>query len=304
MHRHAAIDLYMKNSTAVCEIPDINDGFIPQGIAYDPDADKLLITGYMGGLGASPIYVIDIAAGNADKILMLTDGGRKFTGHAGGISVFNGVAYVAGSTDGCMYGFSLRDIYGSEKSEGLMPDRIIDLKHEDEKIRVSFTAADDKLLYAGEFHKAPLFPTHSSHRVEYNGVTQKAYLLGFTPSADGSAVPACVYSIPDNVQGACFDDGYLFLSQTDRFLSSRILTYKLDSLPEGDTKEVLGVEVPMYCLTEGSASKVTYIPAMSEEIIAVDGSLYILYESASNRYRIGKGGGFDSVLSTPLSYFK
>ena len=304
MERRAAIDLYMENSTAVCEIPDINNSFIPQGIDHDPDTDSILITGYMGNLGCSPIYVIDRETGSARKILMLTSEGKQFKGHAGGISILDGIAYVAGSTKGFMYGYSLQGIYENKQSGGLMPDRIINLQHEDEKIRVSFTASDGLLLYAGEFHKAPLFPTHRSHRVEYNGSVQNAYLFGFTPSADGSAVPACVYSIPDNVQGACFDNGYLFLSQTDRFLSSRILTYKLDTLLAGDTKEVLGAEIPIYYLTEDTACKITYIPAMSEEITVVNGSLYILYESASNRYLIGKGKGFGSVLSTPLSFFR
>jgi len=304
MERRSAIDLYMKNSTAVCEIPDINSGFIPQGLAYDPSSDSILITGYMGGGGCSPIYVIDRTTGQAKKILMLTDGGKNFTGHAGGISIFDGIAYVAGSTKGFMYGYSLQDIYNSDNNAGLIPDRVTDLKYEGEKIRVSFTAVDDKFLYAGEFYKAPIFLTHRSHKVEYQGVTQNAYLFGYTPSSDGKSVPACVYSIPDNVQGACFDDGYLFLSQTDKILSSRILAYKLDTFTEAGTKEVLGAEVPLYCLTEENASKITCIPAMSEEIIAVDGQLYILYESASNRYRMGKGKGFENVLSTPLAFFK
>ena len=67
---------------------------------------------------------------------------------------------------------------------------------------------------------------------------------------------------------------------------------------------MLGREVPLYVLTEGAAQKITPIPPMSEELLAVDGQMYLLYESASNRYLIGKFLGLDSVLATPLSYFR
>ena len=42
---------------------------------------------------------------------------------------------------------------------------------------------------------------------------------------------------------------------------------------------------------------------MSEEIIVVDGKMYILYESASNRYIIGKWMDLDYVYATPMEYF-
>lgn len=304
MKQKAAYAPYLAESEAVCQIPDIRAGFIPQGLAFDPRSDSLLLTGYMGRGGSSPLYLIDRQGGGAKKIVMQTETGEKLKGHAGGISLYEGTAYVAGSTAGCMYGFSLDELLSAADGASADAEVRIDLKSPEDRIRVSFTATDGELLYAGEFHKSPLFYTHASHAVATPEGRQQAYLFGFTPEADGGAVPRVVYSIPDNVQGACFAGGKLYLSQTDSLFSARILTYDLNSLPAAGTRRVLGAEVPLYVLTEGGAVKITPVAPMSEEILAVDGRLLILYESASDRYRIGRSLGLDRVLSTPLEFFE
>ena len=304
MKQRAAIRLYLENSTPVCRIPDIDRGFIPQGLSYDPGSDRVLITGYMGLGGNSPIYVAERGGGQAKKVLMRTPDGGRFAGHAGGLSIFGGHVYIAGSTGGCMYAYSLPELLRAPDGTALNAALRIPLKNAEDTIRVSFTAADGALLYAGEFHKDPIFRTHPSHTVTTPDGKQKAYLLGFTPDRNGGAVPALVYSIPDNVQGVCFDDRFLYLSQTDSLFSARILTYAREDLKAAGTKNVLGHEVPLYCLTESSAHKITPVAPMSEELLVVDDRLYILYESASNRYLIGKRLGLDHVLSTPVSYFR
>ena len=304
MKHQTDIRRYLENSTPVCRIPEIGRGFIPQGLSYDPGSDSLLITGYYGLGGSSPIFVVDRESGQARKILMRTPDGARFAGHAGGLSLFGGTVCVAGSTDSCMYGFSLAQLLDAADGSGLNAAARIGLRTASDRIRVSFTAADGALLYGGEFHKDPIFRTHPSHAVGTAEGTLKAYLVGFLPDAEGVAEAKVVYAIPDNVQGACFDGEYLYLSQTESLFSARILSYRLEALRPAGTKEVLGREVPLYVLTEGAAQKITPIPPMSEELLAVDGQMYLLYESASNRYLIGKFLGLDSVLATPLSYFR
>lgn len=303
MKHQAEIDLYLENSTAFCSIPDIGSGFIPQGLSYLPDEDLILLTGYYGRGGSSPIYLVDRTRDYSKTLLMRTESGESFHGHAGGISVCGGRAYVAGSTAGCMYGFPLEGLLCAPDGSAQNAELRIGLKSDDDFIRVSFTAAEGPLLFAGEFHKDPLFYTHASHAVDTPVGRQKAYLFGFELSEDGAVQPRVVYSIPDKAQGACFEGGYLFLSQTDSLFSARILTYALDELRPAGTKTVLGAEVPLYILTEKTAVKSRRIPPMSEEILAVDGKLLILYESAANRYRIGKRFGLDRVMATPLDFF-
>lgn len=303
MRQQDSIRKYLENSTSVCRVPDIDRGFIPQGLSYHADSDSILLTGYMSNGNNSPVYIISRKNGQAKKISLRTPQGNAFKGHAGGVSLYNDFVYIAGSTEGCMYGLALNDLLQAEDGVSRNADFIVALKNEADQIRVSFTAADREFLYAGEFHRAPLFYTHASHTVMTPDGKQKAYLLGFVPDAEESAVPSCVYSIPDNIQGACFDDKFIYLSQTDGVFSARILTYAREELTTDATKEVLGIDVPLYYLTENSAHKITQVAPMAEEILIVDDKLYILFESASNRYRFGKKLGLDYILSTPCSFF-
>lgn len=310
----SGLEDYFEHSTSFFPIPDISKGFIPQGITYDQETRSFFITGYMDNGKNSPIYAIDQDGRLVSKVLMLTETGEKFRGHAGGISVHGDQLYVAGSTDACMYSFSIQEILGT-KNQGasgqtgdglvsLKATKRIPLKTEDDFIRVSFTSFDEELLYAGEFRKDPIFYTHDSHYVTIEDGKQKAYLFGFDFDENGEVVPTKVYSIPDNVQGACFDEEYVYLSQSHGFMPSEILTYRLEELEVAETRKVLGKEIPLYVLTEKNAKKVTKVPPMSEEIVTFDNKMYILHEAASNRYLIGKLLGQDQVYSTPITYFR
>jgi hypothetical protein len=296
---------YFSNSEPVCSVPDISSGFIPQGLAYDPGSGSLFISGYMDNFSQSPMYVIGLESNSVPrKVNMLTESGDSFRGHSGGISVYDGKVFVAGSTKACVYSVSTSVLLNAADGGDLSARNRISLKNDEDYIRASFTSVDENSLYIGEFHKSPIFYTHRSHLVEQDGVRQKAYLAGFRIDDDMQAMPVCVYSIPDNVQGACFSDGYVYLSRSHGFLPADILSYDLSEVKQAGTKSVLGKEIPLYVLAEGNASKITKIPPMSEEIVVVDGRMLILYEAASNRYVIGKSLGLDKVYATPVEYFK
>ena len=298
------LNKYFENSYAVTSIPGLSKGFIPQGIAYDSKNNCFFLTGYMGTGKISPIYVISNDGGKEKKrIQMRTESGEEFKGHAGGLSVYGNDLYIAGSTAACMYSFSIDELLKAKDGESVKAKQKIILKDTDDYIRVSFTSVDESLLYAGEFHKGPIFRTNKSHQVDHNGVTQKAYLFGFELSDDNQPVPKCVYSIPDDIQGACFYKGIIYLSQSKGFLPGRIITFSQEDLVEIGEQQVLGKSVPLYVLSKENAKKITTIPPMPEEIVAVDDHLHIVFEAASNRYRIGKIMGLNSVYATPLDYF-
>ncbi len=295
---------YLRNSTPMCRIPDIDDGFVPQGLVYNAASDSILLAGFAPFGEDSPIYVVERETGAARKLFVRLPNGQNFRGHAGGLSIYDDVLYIAGSTAGCMYGLPLSEVLEAASGDVIDVSVVTNLKDDEDRIRVSFTASDYSFLYAGEFHFDPIFFTLPSHYVdtEYGG--QGAYLLGFVPDEEGEMTPACVYSIPDKIQGACFDRGYLYLSQSDSLLSSRILTYRLGAVPVSGTRKVFGKEVPLYILTEHGADKSTRIAPMAEEIYVVQDNLYILYESAADSYRIGKQMGMDYVQATPVMYFR
>jgi len=303
MRYEKEIRAYLARSEYACPVPGLEDGFVPQGLAWHPDTDTVLISGYYGMGRKSPVFLVDRSSGDAKQIFLETEDGTPFTGHGGGISILDETVYIAGSTEGCMYRIPLNALLEAEDGGIVRGLKKTSLMTPEDRFTVSFTAQDGDRLYAGEFRSPLFFRTHASHAVRTSGGTQRAYLAGFRAGEDGSLTPEAVYSIPDRIQGACFSDGYLFLSQSQTLFSSRILAWRLEDLSPAGTRKVLGSEVPLYVLTEASAGKATRVAPMSEEIEVRSGRLMILYESASNRYRIGKKYGLDRVLETPLSRF-
>lgn len=295
---------YFQNSSAVFTIPDIDNGFIPQGIDYDPNTNYFFVTGYMGNGKSSPIYAIEKGSGEVkQKVLMTTFDGKDFKGHSGGLSVIKDRLYIAGSTDACIYSFRVPDILDAENNSKVSASETIGLKTDDDFIRVSFTSRNNSILYGGEYHQSPIFYTHKSHFVNDNGKFQKAYLFGFSLDIDQHVIPSHVYSIPDKIQGAFFDQGYLFLSQSNGLLPGRILAYDLSMIEPSGNRNVLGKDVPLYIISENNAVKITTIPPMPEEIVVIENHMYILHEAASNRYLIGKLLGQKKVYSTPIRFF-
>ena len=295
---------YYKSSKAVFQVPDLSKGFIPQGLAYDANTDSFFVTGYMDHKENSPIYVIDRKSGSLkNKIYMMTEKGEDFRGHAGGMSILGDSVYVAGSTDACVYEFLISEVINSSNNRVNASEKI-GLKRCGDFIRVSFTSADESLLYAGEFHKGFLFYTNKSHIIKQDKTKQKAYILGFKKNDKKEGIPECVYSVPDCVQGACFYKNHMFLSVSYGIWPSKIMTYSLSKIKQCGTKKVLGYDVPLYILNKENVDKTTIIPPMSENIIVVNGEMYIIYEAASNRYKIGKRMGLDKVYKTPIGFFE
>lgn len=52
--------------------------------------------------------------------------------------------------------------------------------------------------------------------------------------------------------------------------------------------ELGGKEVPIYYLDKSNLVNTVTVPPMSEEIVYKDGKIYIMCESASNKYIFGK----------------
>ena len=102
--------LQYKHSEKEFTIPDINSGFIAQGLTYDARSDCFFMTGYMNDKSASPIYMVEKSTNKyVKKLLMQNPDGSEFHGHAGGMTVHGDYIYVAGSGDSCLYVFLYKD---------------------------------------------------------------------------------------------------------------------------------------------------------------------------------------------------
>ena len=98
-----------------------------------------------------------------------------------------------------------------------------------------------------------------------------------------------VYSICDTVQGMCITDGgQIVLSTSFALMTSHHYYY---DLPQGEAEgefSLDGREIPLWYLDSNDLTKDVKLPPMSEEIVFVDGRIYVMNESACNKYLFGK----------------
>ena len=290
-------DYYLHSEEAFA-IPALAEGFVPQGLAYEKESDSFFVSGYMDRRKASPVFVIDRKTAEVKKRAeLLIPDGETYRGHAGGVSVLDGYAYIAGSMDTHLFATPIAELVRTDHAEKTVLSTKIALESEEDYVRASFTSSDENTLYVGEFHRWPVFFTHRSHRADHGTMRQRAYLFGFRFNEHWEADPVCVFSIPNTIQGAGFADGYVILSQSHGLFPGTALAYSLQDLVCKEHRSVFGKEVPLYVLSEENCVKKTPLPPLPEEITMVDGKVYILFEAATNRYRIGRYMGLDNICS-------
>ena len=282
---------YYSSSEKGFLIPDSDNGFIAQGLAYSEPDDCFLVTGYMKDHSASPIYVIDKATGKmSKKILLLSEDGSDYCGHCGGLTVHGDLVYVAGSEDHCIYVYSYEDILkgssGNVRCLGSIPVC--------EDINVAFVESTEDAIYAGEFYKDPEYPTPESHKImTAAGDLNQALMVGYHFSDDDNAlfsvdpVPFAAYSLTDLVQGLTFKDNRAYVSTSWGTGFSNIYVYDLSKANAGSIK-ISDRDVPLYELDSAALERTVMFPPMSEQIVFADDKLYTMCESASDKYIFGK----------------
>lgn len=296
---------YYSHSEREFTIPDINSGFIAQGLTYDDRSDCFFMTGYMNDKSSSPIYMVEKSTNKyIKKLLLQNPDGSEFHGHAGGMTVHGDYIYVAGSGDSCLYVFSYEEAVKASDNSTLksigtfpMPD----------DMSVAFTSSDENVIYAGEFYRAENYKTAENHKMttsagDYNQALMFAYR--FSDSADAlfgiEPEPFEVYSITDLVQGMDTYNGKLYLSTSYGIAFSHIYVY--DKPQSTKNLEIAGLTLPLYELDSASLTNTFKYPPMSEEIVCLGDRIYTMCESASNKYIFGKLTGAHKCYSTDISW--
>jgi len=296
---------YYKASKGAFEIPDIHKNFVPQGLAYDEAGKRYYVCGYMSDGTASPIYVIDVKSGELiTKIKMMNQDGSDFTGHAGGLALLNGKLYVAGSVDANLLVYDADDVANAPMDSYLIYNNVVELASANDNMRVSHVTSVDGMLAVGEFYRLPTYDTHPSHAVETADGVQHALLVLVELDEKDNPTPKAAYSITDNIQGAYFDGGKLYLTASWGTGKSTLYTYNDGAITSDGTMNVLEREVPLYKLDSTVLSSTRIMPPMAEEIAVVDGQMITMCESACNKYIFGKLTGAHKVYATDLDSFK
>ena len=306
-----SVNKYYKASEKGFEIPGLREGFVPQGMHYDERSNCFFITGYMNDGSASPVYLVDNSNGDTVKtVRLLTKNGDIFDGHAGGIAVNGSYVYIAGGADYCLYVYSYFDIVNAEDKSEVKCLGAFSTGTEDDGIRVSFVTADSGKLYVGEFHDGEKYKTPDSHKlITKNGDKHSALCVVYEFSDSEEAIlgidntPKFAYSLPDKVQGMCFRNGEIYLSTSYGVAFSHIYAYNEDKLIQQDDISIMGESLSLYALDSASLINDMKIAPMSEEIVFVNGKLYTMCESASNKYIFGKFTSAKWCYATDVSKY-
>lgn len=291
-------------------IPGLNHNFVAQGISYDADSDIFLVAGYQTDHTASPVYFVkDKSRKPEKKINMLLPDGTDYTGHAGGISVAGDYVYVADGGKRRLLVYLYQDL--KDAADGAGVAAIGEFKtavSDEDSVRGAFvTQADDKLI-VGEFYRAVDYPTPDSHKVitkagDYQQAIGVVYQLNADAEFGIEEEPVSAFTLPDQAQGMCFDNGKVYVSTSWGASKSHILVYDASKAQNQGTLSILGRELPYVSYDSAALEQDKLIAPMAEEIVILNGKMYVMCESASNKYIFGKFTSAKWCHATDLQKF-
>ncbi len=270
-------------------IPELNKGFVPQGLTLDSETNKFLATGYSTE-GASLVFAIP-REGSRDVVrtkLKKADG-SDYTGHTGGIERNGDFIYITGSDGLDIFRYSDIIAGGEAKQIGEFSTGV-DPAH---------CHSDGKNLFVGSFYIAGDYETPANERIvtpagdENTSVIEIYALDANAEFGIGDAVGA--YSTRDKVQGMCFTEDKIVLSTSYGLSTSRLFAYDYAKQPAEGEYKIGDNTVPLKYLDSSNLVSVTKAPPMSEELVYADGRVVIFNESACNKYIFGKFmSGYDA----------
>ena len=276
-------DFFGKDSQKEFETPGINDDFIQQGICIVED-NIFLVSGYMKGKKPSRIYIVD--GDNTTYVQLKDEDGEYTTDHSGGISTYKDKVYVC-----CNNGVRIY-LVNEILSATAGGDVVAKSKFEVDQ-GASFCQTYNNYLYVGEFYKPGSYDTDDSHKMTTpSGDKNNAIIFAYKLNNDGSFAqekPVCAISITDKIQGMAFCDNKIYLSCSYGLWTSKIYVYDQNKASQSQgTMTVDGNNIPLVYLDSDCKVDTIYAPPMAEEIVYQNGRIFVLNESASNKYYFGK----------------
>lgn len=292
---------YYNSKQNVCRVPDLNNGFVPQGLGYSETENLILQSGYFAGSNYCVIYLID-EDGNSKKLNIVNEDGTMYEGHFGGIACYKDFVYVSedyvsGDYDvsNRLYVFSLQDLLDKGNDENVVLPSYINV--DTEGATVSYND-----VYVGEYYAKGSYETLPSHEIiTPSGERQNALVCAYPIDEDkefGLGELEYQISIPSKMQGFAVKDGVCVTSTSWGPLSSTMGFYSLEK--SNNTQDSSGKEVPLYYIDESTLIKKISLPAMSEGVFIKDNRVHVYFESAGNKYIFGKFFNAYYVTSVPM----
>ncbi len=279
------------------KIPGLNEGFISQGLTRFSDG-TFLTCGYMKDGSASRIYII----GSDSYVTLKNSDDSEDANHAGGLAVYGDYLYMTNGDYISVY--MLDDVLNASSGDSVAPIYLFYTGFEN-----AFVYVNNDKMYVGEFYREENYPTDESHHIKTDsGDMHYAIMAVYALSENSeygiaSNTPEYVYSITGLAQGVCItDSGSICLSTSYGTADSNIYIYDDPTQYSADGEfEIEGTQVPIYYLDSNHLQKTVILFPMTEELFFADNRIYIMCESASNKYIFGKFTGCNYVYSLSVS---
>jgi hypothetical protein len=238
-------DYYDTFARGNAKIPGTDTRWVPQGLAYWPEQDALVISYYDGDKSKnSRLGIIDRASGAKRKILELPE-----KGHVGGLAMSQGYLWVASS--GAVSRIAKAKLEGTADGGRLSTDSTYKLA------ATSFaTMEGDDHLWVGKYEGD-------------RGTPSKAYRYPLTGEEPATG-PDKTVTIPSNVQGMAVFGDKVVLSRSGGMDEGMDADSTLEVRPAADP--------------DSDQGRVITAPNMSEGVVFGKGELHVLYESGAAKY--------------------
>lgn len=285
-------------------VPALKETMIPQGMDIWRERGWIMISGYFPSAeisDCSVIVAIDMETGAyvGEYYLTNTDG-TPHTSHAGGVAITDKDIYIAnGST---LFRVPLTEVLNAGQC-----GKITIADSFKVPVRASFCNYSEGYIWVGDFQYGSSYPTDRFRYMQNrDGKLFCAWTVGYkvdTTTENGIsaeamagadyATPDIIFSMTERIQGFAITEKTVALSQSyGRNNKSTIYLFENPMGTEAHKLVTLnGKSVPLYFLDGKTPSKSVVAPPMSEGLAAMEGKLYILFESGADKY--ANGGGKD-----------
>jgi hypothetical protein len=276
---------FYSNADIYQKTPGLFTGYTHQGYTLIDGENIRLACGYMSNDKASRIYIMPEGSDDYTFVELKNADGSDYTGHIGGMDVYGDYVYVTATTGCDLF------LYGDVTDGDGFATKIGEFTTINDP---AYCEIYDNILYVGTFYHAGDHETPASQRIttpagDKNTAIISAYTLDTTTGLPASETPACIYSTTSFVQGLAFtDDNKMILATSYGLSKSHLLVYDLDNtFIDTAGFDVGGKNIPIVYLDSDCLIDDIIAPPMAKEIIYKDGTVYIMNESASNKYIFG-----------------
>ena len=283
---------YLANRKFEEQIPGLSEGFVPQGLSYDGEG------GYLhSGYGDGHLLKLFLVKGeDVKQVTPVDEGGNPWEGHGGGIARAGDYVYVASESKLIIFRYD--DLKNAQDGASVASIGIFPVD-----TQASFCFASGNFIYVGEFYRAGDYETNPTHhKTTPAGDDHKALVSCYLLDHNGALAeeyPLYSISIRDQVQGFAVQGDTFILSSSWGVTSSKLDFYK-GLTNKGEMIEVSGKSVPLYYLDSATHQKTVDMPAFSEGLTIVGDRVVISFESACNKYVVGKFFFANRLVSYPV----